>query len=108
MARRGPVFLRNVRFLAAGRRLAFIDEDAVVKVAEAGAAGMTYTWMRCQLVHEAALPPDLWVDHHFADSSSLSIRAGGPPEHTVLISPAWLQHLADQTRRRAGKRTGGQ
>lgn len=36
-----PVFLRNVRFLAAGRRLAFIDEDAVVKVAEAGADGMT-------------------------------------------------------------------
>ena len=36
-----PVFLRNVRFLAAGRRLAFVDEDTVVKVAEAGLAGMT-------------------------------------------------------------------
>jgi hypothetical protein len=29
-----PVFLRIVRFLAAGRRLAFVGEGAVVKVAE--------------------------------------------------------------------------
>lgn len=60
----------------------------------------------CQLVHEAALPPDLRIDHHFADPSSISVRAGGAPEHTVLISPAWLPNLADQTRRRAGERTG--
>ena len=35
------VLLRNVRFLAAGRRLDLVDKDALVKVAEAGTVGMT-------------------------------------------------------------------
>lgn len=36
-----PVVLRNVRFIAAGHRVRFIDRDTLVKVAETGAAGMT-------------------------------------------------------------------
>ncbi len=38
-----PVLLRNVRYLAAGRRVSFVDEDALVKVAAAGRPGMTLT-----------------------------------------------------------------
>lgn len=60
---------------------------------------LLYTWLRCHLVHEATLPPDIRIDHDFTAPASLSIRAGGPPEHTVLLSPGWLDHLADQTRR---------
>lgn len=36
-----PVVLRNVRFLAAGRRLDLVDREILVKVADAGTAGMT-------------------------------------------------------------------
>lgn len=60
---------------------------------------LLYTWLRCHLVHEATLPPDIRIDHDFADPASLSIRAGGPPEHTVLLSPGWLNHLTEQTQR---------
>lgn len=51
-----PVLLRNVRFLAAGRRLAFIDGDAVVKVAEAGAAGMTLAQVEASAKLERGRP----------------------------------------------------
>lgn len=36
-----PILLRNIRFLGAGRRSGLVDEDALVKVAEAGRPGMT-------------------------------------------------------------------
>ena len=36
-----PVRLRNVRFLAAGRRRSFVNPEALVKVAAAGRPGMT-------------------------------------------------------------------
>lgn len=36
-----PVLLRNIRFLGAGRRPGVVDEDVVVKVAEAARPGMT-------------------------------------------------------------------
>jgi hypothetical protein len=36
-----PVRLRNVRFLAVGRRVSFTDPEALVKVAAAGQSGMT-------------------------------------------------------------------
>lgn len=69
-----PVFLRNVRFLAAGRRLAFIDEDAVVKVAEAGAAGMTLAQVEALVELErgtarAAILALLWSGHWTTDLS---------------------------------------
>lgn len=59
---------------------------------------LLYKWLRCHLVHEAAMPPDIRIDYDFTDPTSLSVRAGGPPEHTLLLTPAWLQHLTDQTR----------
>lgn len=36
-----PVRLRNVRYLAAGRRVSFVDPEALVKVAAAGRPGST-------------------------------------------------------------------
>ena len=36
-----PVRLRNIRYLAAGRRASFVDQKAIVKVAAAGRPGMT-------------------------------------------------------------------
>lgn len=61
---------------------------------------LLYKWMRCQLVHEAALPPDLRIDHGFTVPDSLSVRAGGGSDRTVLLTPAWINFLIDQTRRR--------
>lgn len=50
-----------------------------------------YKWLRCELVHTGALP----VDIGFMDDSEhgLSVRAGGAPEHRLLISPAWFEAL---------------
>lgn len=66
---------------------------------------LLYKWLRCHLVHEAAMPPDIRIDHTIADPTSLTVRAGGPPEHTVLLSPGWLQHLTDETKKRLAQRT---
>ncbi len=38
-----PILLRNIRFLGAGRRPQFVDEDALVKVDEAAQPGMRIT-----------------------------------------------------------------
>ena len=69
-----PVFLRNVRFLAAGRRLAFVDEDTVIKVAEAGAAGMTLAQVEAsakvgRAAARAAVLSLLWFGHWTTDMS---------------------------------------
>jgi hypothetical protein len=69
-----PVFLRNVRFLAAGRRLAFVDQDAVVKVAQAGSAGMTLAQVEVLAGVEretarAAMLSLLWFGHWTTDLS---------------------------------------
>lgn len=50
-----------------------------------------YTWMRCELVHDAALPVDLRIDRDFADPATLTVRAGGEPERVVLLTPAWFE-----------------
>lgn len=36
-----PVRLRNIRYLAAGRRVSFVDPEGLVKVAAVGRTGMT-------------------------------------------------------------------
>jgi hypothetical protein len=66
---------------------------------------LLYKWMRCELVHNGTLPVDLRIDADFADPASLSVRAGGAPDHTVLLTPGWYDFLtgiaragADQTR----------
>ena len=69
-----PVFLRNVRFLAAGRRLAFVDEATVVKVAEAGSAGMTLAQAEVsakvdRAAARAAVLSLLWLGHWTTDMS---------------------------------------
>lgn len=54
-----------------------------------------YTWLRCELVHMAALPVDIRIDESL---SGLKVRAGGAPECLVLISPDWFGYLADAAR----------
>lgn len=55
---------------------------------------LLYKWLRCQLVHEGALPVDLRIDPNFADPSTLGIRAGGEPDRVLLLTPAWFDFLA--------------
>lgn len=54
-----------------------------------------YKWLRCELVHEAGLPVDIRIG---ASLTGLEVRAGGPPEDVVLISPDWFGYLADAAR----------
>lgn len=60
-----PVLLRNVRFLAAGRRRELLDPAVLVKVAEAGKVGMTLAQAEAaadadQAVARAATVALLW------------------------------------------------
>lgn len=57
-----------------------------------------YKWMRCELVHNGSLPVDLRIDESFADPRSCSVRAGGAPDYTLLVSPGWYWFLADHVR----------
>lgn len=52
-----------------------------------------YKWLRCELIHTAALPIDLRIDNEFADPASYTVRAGGAPDHTVLLTPGWYHFL---------------
>ena len=51
-----------------------------------------YKWLRCQLVHEAALPVDI---EFMAESETgwMSIRAGGAPEKLLKIGHGWFHHM---------------
>lgn len=51
-----------------------------------------YKWMRCELVHDGALPIDLSF-FDVAKPGELSVRAGGAPEYTLLVSAGWLGQL---------------
>lgn len=57
-----------------------------------------YKWMRCELVHNGSLPVDLRIDRSFADPHSCSVRAGGAPDYTVLLSPGWYRFLVNYVR----------
>lgn len=59
---------------------------------------LLYTWLRCELVHSGGLPVDIKIDETFADPHSCSIRAGGAPEYTVLLSPGWYDYLVGVVR----------
>lgn len=59
-----------------------------------------YKWMRCELVHDASLPVDIRIDDDFADPETMTVRAGGAPEHVVLLTPAWFAFLTDAARQR--------
>lgn len=47
-----------------------------------------YKWLRCELVHTAALPVDLRIEDQLGDPNANSVRAGGAPDYTVLLGPA--------------------
>ncbi|WP_022883212.1 hypothetical protein [Gryllotalpicola ginsengisoli] len=57
-----------------------------------------YKWLRCELVHTATLPVDLRINDEFSDPDSCTVRAGGAPEHTVLLSPGWYYFLTRAVR----------
>jgi len=48
-----------------------------------------YKWLRCELVHEGAIP----VDIEFMQEDGLSVRAGGSPEYVLKLSLGWFHHL---------------
>ena len=51
-----------------------------------------YEWVRCQLVHEGALPVDLdFIPNTLNDP--LTIRAGGDPECKLLFSQSWFHEI---------------
>ena len=52
-----------------------------------------YKWMRCNLVHEAELPPDIQFAEDEADR--MSVRAGGPPEFVLKIGTGWFFHILE-------------
>lgn len=60
-----------------------------------------YKWLRCELVHTATLPVDLRIDDTFSDPDSCSVRAGGAPNHAVLLSPGWYYFLTSAIRNAA-------
>jgi hypothetical protein len=51
-----------------------------------------YKWLRCQLVHEGALPVDI---QFMADDDPqwMSLRAGGAPEYVLKIGLGWFHHV---------------
>ena len=51
-----------------------------------------YKWLRCQLVHEGALPVDI---QFMADDDPqwMSLRAGGAPEYVLKIGLGWFHHI---------------
>jgi hypothetical protein len=51
-----------------------------------------YKWLRCQLVHEARLPPDLKFARE-AKSNTMSLRAGGAPEYVLKIGHGWFYEI---------------
>lgn len=55
---------------------------------------LIYTWLRCQLVHEGALPIDLVIDDTLSLDGGLSVRAGGAPEYVLSLSPAWFDFIS--------------
>lgn len=59
---------------------------------------LLYKWLRCELVHNGALPPDLRIDDDFTDPAACGVRAGGAPAYTVLLSPGWYQFLVQAVR----------
>lgn len=59
---------------------------------------LLYKWLRCELVHEASLPPDVRIDDHFDNPDGCAVRAGGAPSYAVLLSPGWYRFLVDAVR----------
>ncbi|HUP62641.1 MAG TPA: hypothetical protein VNA69_19725 [Thermoanaerobaculia bacterium] len=52
-----------------------------------------YKWLRCELVHEGAVPFDITFMEE-AEPGSMSVRAGGPPENVLKLGHGWFDHLS--------------
>lgn len=50
-----------------------------------------YKWLRCNLVHEGALP----IDIEFIDTDLTTIRAGGAPEYILKLGNGWFQRIVE-------------
>ena len=50
-----------------------------------------YSWIRCQLIHESELPPD--IEFINDKVNSMTIRAGGKPEYKLLVGYNWIFYL---------------
>lgn len=51
-----------------------------------------YKWLRCQLVHEGSLPPDIQFMPEKEDGW-MSLRAGGAPEYLLKVGHNWFHHM---------------
>jgi hypothetical protein len=51
-----------------------------------------YKWLRCELVHEGALPVDIQFMRE-GEPGSMSVRAGGAPEYVLKIGHGWFHHM---------------
>lgn len=52
---------------------------------------LLYVWVRCELVHNAAIPLDLVIDDDLGEG--LVVRAGGAPDYLLRFSPGWFGFL---------------
>lgn len=56
-----------------------------------------YKWLRCELVHEGAMPCDIQFMPD-TEPGVLSVRAGGSPEFVLKLSESWFGHLIEAVR----------
>ncbi|MFL6094053.1 MAG: hypothetical protein ACJ71Y_01225 [Blastococcus sp.] len=61
---------------------------------------LIYTWVRCELVHEGALPTDVRIDDGVGGPDELVVGAGGGSEYVVRLSPGWVPWLIEFVRSR--------
>jgi hypothetical protein len=52
---------------------------------------LLYKWVRCELMHNAAVPLDIEIDDQLGPG--LTVRAGGAPEYLLKLSPGWFDFL---------------
>lgn len=64
-----------------------------------------YKWLRCELLHKAEIPIDIRIDDGFADPHTCTVRAGGAPEHIVLLTPGWYDFLTQAVRSAQAQRS---
>lgn len=57
-----------------------------------------YKWLRCELVHNAALPSDVRFENLADDPMACSVRAGGAPEYVAIIGHGWYHFLVNAVR----------
>lgn len=50
-----------------------------------------YKWIRCELIHTAAVPVDIEIDDGLGEG--LRVRAGGAPDLVLKLSPGWFDFL---------------